>query len=167
MSDLKVADNLVVGMEYVLILADGQVIDQSQPGEPLYYLQGHQNIIPGLEKELAGLSVGDEKEVTVAPADAYGESYPENVQEIPKDLFPEGATIFPGMPLQLNNPETGQMIPAQITEVKDDVVIVDMNHPLAGETLTFNVRIAAIREASAEELEHGHAHGVDGDDGHD
>jgi FKBP-type peptidyl-prolyl cis-trans isomerase SlyD len=159
-TDLKVADGLVVGLDYTLRLDDGEVIDSSTDGEPLEFLQGQRQIIPGLEQSLYGMMLGDEKDVEVAPADAYGESDPDAVELVDRDVFPPDLSLAPGMALRMRD-SSGQALEAYVAEVRPDGVLLDFNHPLAGETLFFRVKIAALRPATSEELSHGHAHGAE------
>ena len=140
-----------VSLEYTLTLADQTVIDTNVGKDPLVYTHGSQEIIPGLERQLIGLKVGDTKNVEVAPADGYGEADPNRVQEIPKDKIPEEA-LGVGKKLQGQGPD-GQMMFAQVTEVKENTVIVDLNHPLAGKTLFFAVKVLKIETAEAQKVE--------------
>jgi FKBP-type peptidyl-prolyl cis-trans isomerase SlyD len=159
MSDKEqtVTDDMVVSMAYTLKV-NGKEMDSAGEDEPLLFLQGHKNIIPGLESELYGMGVGDSKDVTVAPADAYGEANPDKRESLPRDVLPADYDPMVGDPLQLRDTESGQVFEVFITELADDKVYVDFNHPLAGETLDFLVKIVDLRPASAEELEHGHVH---------
>jgi FKBP-type peptidyl-prolyl cis-trans isomerase SlyD len=163
MSNLRIQDNMAVGMRYVLTV-DNEVIDTTDDSSDLFwYLHGHSNIIPGLEFALTGLRAGDKKTVTVAPANAYGEFDDEAFLELPYDEFPEDMELEEGMALTLHNENTDEVVQAFISELSDGVVVVDLNHPLAGETLRFEVQIVEVRAASAEELAHGHVHS----DGHE
>lgn len=159
--NLKVADNVVVSLDYTLRLDDGTEIDTSRGQEPLVYLQGHGQIIPGLEKELYGLVVGDAKKVAVAPAEGYGDVDPEAQQLVDHDIFPDDLELKSGMRLRMATPE-GHPLEAEVVEIKEDGVLLDFNHPLAGETLHFDVSVASLRAATDEELQHGHAHGAHG-----
>jgi FKBP-type peptidyl-prolyl cis-trans isomerase SlyD len=152
-----VADDMVVSMAYTL-LVDGEEIDQAEEDEPLLFLHGHQNIIPGLERELYGMGIGDTKDVTVAPADAYGEIDLESREALPRDVLPPNYEPEVGDPLQLRDTESGEVFEVYVAEVGDDEVRVDFNHPLAGETLNFLVKIVDLRPATSEELAHGHVH---------
>lgn len=156
---LTVSDGLIVSLDYALRLDDGEVIDTSAGREPLDYLHGSGQIIPGLEQELHGLAVGDEKDVEVAPADGYGLRDADAFQEIPMAAFPPDAELEPGMAFELLS-NSGDPITAFVAEVRPESVLLDFNHPLAGETLHFRIKIAALRAATAEELAHGHAHGA-------
>lgn len=162
MANLTVSNNLVVGLEYTLRLDDGEVIDSSDNNVPLEYLHGHGQLIPGLERELHGMSVGDEKTVTVAPEEGYGEYDEDAFEAVPLSAFPDDVDLSPGLELHMRDSATGHIIQAFVAEVNDDAVILDLNHPLAGEALTFDVKIASLRKATQEELEHGHVHGEGG-----
>lgn len=149
----------VVSFHYTLTDEQGNVIDKSE-GQPLVYLHGHHNIIPGLENALVGKTVGDKLNVNVAPADGYGEYQPELVQEVPRQMFQGVDNIAAGMQFQAQTDDGVQVV--IVKDVTDDAVIVDGNHPLAGQALSFDVEIVEVRAASSEELAHGHAHGVGG-----
>ena len=157
-SDLTIAPDMIVGMKYTLRDAAGTVLDASEEA-PLHYLQGHQNIIPGLERELAGLKVGDSKKIVVAAVDGYGEQSDDLLFSLPRAQF-DGQAPEPGMMVQMESEEGAMM--ATIVSVDEQQITLDANHPLAGKELHFEVTIAEIRAASAEELSHGHPHGPDG-----
>ena len=150
--------NKIVSMNYTLTDNAGKVLDASE-GEPLEYLQGHQNIIPGLEVALEGLKPGDRKQVTVQPAEGYGQHNPELIFALPLGQF-GGQPPEVGMLVQLQSPE-GEMM-ATIKQIEADQVTLDANHPLAGQVLNFDVEIVQVRDASEEELSHGHPHGPNG-----
>jgi FKBP-type peptidyl-prolyl cis-trans isomerase SlyD len=157
----KVAKDLVVTLQYKLSLDDGELVEESEQDDPLMYLHGHQNIIPGLEEALEGMSVGDKKTVIVEPEDGYGEYDPDDtgrieLSELPADFDPE-----PGMIIEVTDDE-GMEAEAIILEVDDDGILLDFNHPMAGEVLHFEVEITGLRAPTAEELDHGHVH----DEGH-
>jgi len=156
-----IAADAVVSIHYTLTLNDGAVVDSSQGGEPLDYLHGHGNLVPGLEQQLAGHAVGEQLQAVVPPGDGYGERDPEGVQTVPRDAFPGDMEIESGMQFQAEG-EDGEPTMLVITAVEGDQVTVDLNHPLAGETLNFEIVVEAIREATAEELQHGHVHGPHG-----
>jgi FKBP-type peptidyl-prolyl cis-trans isomerase SlyD len=158
---MKVAKDRIVSLEYRLHLGDGATVDQSAPGEPLAYLHGRGQIVPGLEGELEGMSAGESKQVMVPPSKGYGEHDARGIQVVPRAMFPPNAPLQVGMTLTAQS-EEGDMMPITIRELKDDSVVVDLNHPLAGKTLHFDVTVREVRDASAEELEHGHAHGPGG-----
>ncbi|MBF4425100.1 peptidylprolyl isomerase [Vibrio anguillarum] len=163
---MKIEKNVVVSLAYQLVLEDGAVVDQSTVDAPLDYLHGHNNLITGLENELEGKVVGDKFTATIAPAEAYGEYNDELVQRVPAEVFQGVDEIEVGMRF-LADTDQGQ-IPVEITEVDGDEVVVDGNHMLAGQTLTFDVEVVAIRAATEEEIQHGHIHQAGGcGHGHD
>jgi len=128
------------------------------------YLHGAENIVPGLERKIQGCAVGQKLDVVLEPAEAYGERNGSPLA-VPKDAFPDDTDLAVGMHVVAQNPD-GSMIPLWILEVGEDRVVVDPNHPLAGVTLHFSVEVKDIRDATKEEIEHGHPHGADGHDGH-
>ena len=150
----KVSNGKVVAFSYELKNNKGETLEKSD--QPLEYLHGNNNIIPGLEKEMEGLAVGDQKDVTVKPSDGYGEYDKELRFEVPRKNFPAEIEIQAGMEFQTET-ENGPMI-VTITEVKPDIIVVDGNHPLAGQQLHFDVTIQSIREATEQEMNHGHVH---------
>ncbi|WP_024325963.1 peptidylprolyl isomerase [Thioalkalivibrio sp. AKL19] len=157
---MQVAQNAVVAIHYTLTNDAGEKIDSSEGREPLAYLHGQGQIVPGLEKELEGKAAGDKVQAKVSPEEGYGEKIDAMVQEIPMDAFQGVESVEPGMQFQAQT-ENGPLT-VTVTKVEGDTATVDGNHPLAGETLNFDVEIVEVREASAEELEHGHAHGEGG-----
>jgi FKBP-type peptidyl-prolyl cis-trans isomerase SlyD len=162
-ANLTIKDGIVVGMDYTLRLDDGQVIDSSDGREPLEFLQGRGQIISGLEQALYGMTIGDKKSVKVAPADGYGEADPNAMEMVSQDVFPSDLKLKVGMRLNMRDP-SGNVFAAYVASIGPNGVLLDFNHPLAGEELHFDVKIASLRPASPEELAHGHAHGED--DGH-
>lgn len=154
---LLIGDNLVVSIHYKLTNADGEALDSSEGTDPLTYLHGAGNIIPGLENALIGKVIGDSLEVTIQPEEAYGQPVPEMVQKVPMEMFQGVEKIEVGMTFQTQTPE-GQAMMVTVTAIEGEEVTIDGNHPLAGETLTFNVTVDGIRDASEEEVQHGHAH---------
>jgi FKBP-type peptidyl-prolyl cis-trans isomerase SlyD len=158
---MQIEEGAVVALEYKLHLGDGKVIDESEPAEPLRYLHGQGQIVPGLERELLGLSAGDTRKVVVEPKEGYGEHDPRGLQEVPRTAFPEGVTLKTGTRF-MAQAEDGEAVPIYVREVKQDAVVVDLNHPLAGKTLHFEVTVREVRAATPEELEHGHIHGPGG-----
>lgn len=157
--NLVVADDLVVSLDYTLTLSDGEIYDSSSETGPLEFLQGQGQIIPGLEEALYGMAVGDEKDVVVTPDYAYGEYDPEAIQTLPREIFPPEMEIEPGMAIDLYDEDADEEIEAYVAEVQRDAVVVDFNHPLAGETLSFHVKVVDLRPATPDELDHGHVHG--------
>jgi FKBP-type peptidyl-prolyl cis-trans isomerase SlyD len=154
----------VVSLHYTLRDEDGDVIDTSAGRGPLQFIQGAGQIIPGLEESLYGMRVGDEKQVTVEPEKAYGEVDPDAFQIVPRDRFPDDIDVEEGMGFRMRDSDTDEVVLAYVAEVRPSGILLDLNHPLAGETLDFQVRIEDVRPATEEELEHGHVH--DGQDGH-
>lgn len=161
---MKIEKNVVASLAYKVMLEDGVVVDQSTAEAPLDYLHGHNNLITGLEKELEGKVAGDKFSATVTPEEAYGEHNDALVQRVPSDVFQGVEEIEVGMRF-LADTDQGP-IPVEITEVDGDEVVVDGNHMLAGQTLTFDVEVVAVREATEEEVQHGHVH-QEGGCGHD
>lgn len=161
----KIGKDSVVALEYSLHLGDGQIVDHSEPGDPLVYLHGAGNIVPGLESALEGMGVGDTKKVVVAPAEGYGEHDPRGQQEVPREAFPPDFQPQEGMGIVAEGPN-GETVNLWVKAVKPASIVIDQNHPLAGKTLHFSVEVKEVRAATAEELEHGHVHGPEGH-GHD
>jgi len=156
-----VAANSVVSLLLTLKDEDGNVLDQNTDRDkPLQYLHGHHTFVPGLEAQMTGKSVGDAFDAVVQPADGFGEASGERT-EIPRDNFPADLDIQPGMAFGAQSPD-GRPVQLLVLQVADDVVTVTPDHPLAGVTLYFSVEIVAIRQATAEELDHGHSHGPGG-----
>jgi FKBP-type peptidyl-prolyl cis-trans isomerase SlyD len=153
----------VVQMNYVLRDSEGSELDRSPPGEPFEYLQGADQIVPGLERELQGLKKGDKKKVIVQPKEGYGEVDPNLRAELNRSVFPKEMPIEIGIEFRAQL-EQGPTI-LRIEQVNGDTITVDGNHPLAGKTLEFDVEIVNVRSATSEELEHGHAHGPGGHGG--
>ena len=162
---MTIENNKVASIDYTLANDAGETIDTSIGKEPLNYIQGHQNIIPGLEKALEGKSAGDKLTVTVPPEEAYGKSDPASIQTVAKDVFQGVDNIDVGMQFQAQG-EGGQPIIVSVTKVDGDQVTIDGNHPLADQILTFDVEIKEVRDATEEELSHGHVHGPDGHQHH-
>ena len=140
---------------------DGEEFDSSHGAEPLGFLVGHKNMIPGFEREMMGAEVGEKREFTLTPDRAYGEKDDGAIQQVPRDQFP------PEMPLEIGvmgaaQTEQGQQMQFTITDISDDIVTVDFNHQMAGKTLRFSVEVVDVRAAVAEEISHGHVHGAGG-----
>lgn len=153
---MRVVDNQkIVSLEYVMSLDDGKIIDSTQ-GEPFVFLFGAGEIFPKLEEGIKGMAEGEEKDIVLEPEDAFGEYDPEAVQTIPQQYFGDETPVV-GMQYYAHF-EEGNEIPFFVKEVKDGNVTIDFNHPFAGHKIRFHVKIAAVRDASPEELEHGHAH---------
>ena len=158
---MLIAANKAVSIDYTLTNDAGEVIDSSAGGAPLVYLHGAGNIIVGLEKALLGKEIGSELSVTVEPEEAYGEYSAELVATLGRDMFEGVDELEVGMQFHASGPDGGMQI-VTIRDLDGDDVIVDGNHPLAGQRLTFAVKVVAVRDASAEELAHGHIHGEGG-----
>ncbi len=150
----------VVSIHYTLTNDQGEVIDSSEGHDPLAYLEGARNIIPGLEQALMSMGAGDRTKVSIPPAEAYGMHDADLVQEVPLEAFQGVDQVQAGMQFQANTEQGPRMI--VVTAVSDSTANVDANHPLAGQNLHFDVEIVEVRDASAEELSHGHVHGPGG-----
>ncbi|SMF58978.1 FKBP-type peptidyl-prolyl cis-trans isomerase SlyD [Alteromonadaceae bacterium Bs31] len=154
---MKIENNSVVSIHYTLTGEDGEVIDTSEGRDPLNFLAGASNIIPGLEQQLIGCSVGDKKDVVVQPEDGYGELQADLIQTLPKDMFTGIEKIEVGMEFQAQGPN-GEVQFVVVKDVADDGITIDANHALAGKVLNFAVSVEAVREATQEEIDHGHVH---------
>jgi FKBP-type peptidyl-prolyl cis-trans isomerase SlyD len=154
---MHIEKNLVVSISYTLKDDNDNIIDQSDDGS-FWYLHGASNIIPGLEDALTGKAAGDELAVSVAPEDGYGVRDEDRIQAVPREMFPPEQELESGMQFHAQDPE-GNAVMVTIAQVEGDTVTVDGNHPLAGVQLNFVVKVMDIREATPEELEHGHVHG--------
>lgn len=158
---MPIAANKAVSIDYTLTNDAGEVIDSSTGGAPLVYLQGAGNIIPGLEKALEGKNVGDELDVAIEPEEAYGEYSAELVSTLSSSMFEGVDELQVGMQFHASGPDGGMQI-VTIRDLDGDDVTVDGNHPLAGQRLNFKVKVVDIRDASEEEVAHGHVHGEGG-----
>lgn len=160
---MKIAENMVVSIHYTLTNAAGETIDSSlQHGEPLAYLHGQGNIVPGLENALVGKVAGDKFDVAVDPEDGYGGHVDELIQEVPREAFQGVEELEPGMQFQADSGAGPRLF--TITKIEGDMVTVDGNHPLAGQVLNFAIEVTDVRAATEEEMQHGHAHGEGGDE---
>ena len=160
---MQVSPNAVVSIHYTLTNDQGDVLDSSRDSEPLDFIQGIGMLIPGLEKELEGKKSGDNIAVTIQPEEGYGVRVEELVQDVPHEAFGMDGDLEVGMQFQVETDQGTQVV--EITAITEEFVTVDGNHPLAGEVLNFDVDIIAVREATPEELDHGHVHG-EGDNHH-
>lgn len=158
---MKIEKNKVVAIDYTLTDSQGKLLDSSSGHGPLHYLHGFGNLIPGLEKELEGKVVGNNLKAIIPPEEAYGVRNDELRQKFPKEAFDAPNDLEEGMQFEVETEEGYPMI-VTIVEMDKETVTVDGNHPLAGVTLHFDVTVKEIREASAEELAHGHVHGPHG-----
>lgn len=159
---MQIGQDSVVIMHYTLTSDEGEVLDSSREGgEPLAYLHGHFNIVPGLENALAGKGVGDKVVVRVEPEEGYGPHQADAIHKVPQAEFPEEIPREVGLQIFAEGPG-GQHFPLWIIAFDDDHITVDGNHPLAGKHLNFDVEIVEVRAATEEELAHGHVHGPGG-----
>ena len=154
---MQISEQKVVSINYVLKNDEGETIDECNDGSFLY-LHGAHNIVPGLEHALIGKIKGDQISVAVSPEEGYGEFDQEKIQAVPKNLFPEDQAVEPGMAFHAEGPD-GEPIQVTVREIEEESIVIDGNHPLAGVTLNFNVNVMDVREATDDELEHGHVHG--------
>jgi FKBP-type peptidyl-prolyl cis-trans isomerase SlyD len=161
---MSIAQDQVVSIHYTLRNDAGEVLDQSSEGEPLSYLHGHGNLIPGLERELTGKNTGDKLQVKIPPGDGYGEYNKELVQRVPRRALKGVPNVKVGMRLQAQTGHGAREV--TVTQLTGDLVTLDGNHPLAGQNLNFDVEIAEVRAATEEELAHGHVHGPGGHHDH-
>jgi len=162
---MNIQNDAVVTLHYVLKDDAGDVIDESPEGEPLSYLHGHGNLVPGLERELEGRSAGDKLHVTVSAADGYGERDAKLVQRVPRRSLRGIAQVRVGMRLTAQTPQGPRAV--TVTQLTGDMVTLDGNHPLAGQNLNFDIEISDVRASTEEELAHGHVHGPGGHHHHD
>lgn len=153
---MQIAKHKVAAIHYTLRDSDGNVLDSSEGRDPLYYIQGIGNLIPGMEEGLEGRESGEKLDLKISPAKGYGELNPQLVQQVPLNAF-GGQEVKPGMRFSTNRGET-----VTVTEVGVESVTVDGNHPLAGMELNFEVEVVEVRNATADELQHGHVHGPGG-----
>jgi len=160
MSDMTIDNDIVASEHYTGTLQDESVFDSSEGGDPLTFLVGHRQMIPGFEEELKGAKVGERRTFTLTPDRAYGERDENGILELPRSQFPPDAELEVGMVLVAQMTE-GPM-PFRILTVGSETVTVDFNHELAGHELTFSVEIVELRSATDEEMSHGHAHGPGG-----
>ena len=157
---MQISKNSVVTINYTLKNDQGETLDESQDNSFLY-MHGAGGIIPGLEKEMEGKSVDEEFSAHIEPADGYGERDDSMVQVVAREMFESDHPIEEGIQFHAESPE-GDMLTVTVTKIDGDNITIDGNHPLAGIALNFDIKIAEIREASAEEIEHGHVHGPGG-----
>ncbi|MYM64999.1 peptidylprolyl isomerase [Pseudomaricurvus sp. HS19] len=157
---MTISKDKVVTIHYTLKNVEGEVLDSSVGEEPLAYLQGHKNLVPGLEQELEGKQVGDKVQTVVTPEQGYGELDPGLIQELPRTMFTGIDEIEVGMAFHAETANGMQVV--EVIEVEGDTVTIDGNHPLAGQELHFDVEVLEIRDATDEELQHGHVHSPGG-----
>lgn len=158
---MLIADQHVVAIDYTLTNDAGEVIDSSAGSEPLVYLHGAGNIVPGLENALTGKVANDELDVSIEPEDAYGEYSAELITTIGREMFEGVDELQVGMQFHASAPDGGMQI-VTIRDIDGEDVTIDGNHPLAGQQLNFKVKVVSVRAASEEEVAHGHVHGEGG-----
>lgn len=157
-----VEDGVVVSLDYTLRV-DGQIVDSSEGHEPIEFLQGHGQVIPGLESEISGMKAGERKSFSVTPDRGYGEDDPDAFAEVPRSEFPEDFPLDPGTEILLTD-EDGEELEAFVVSTGDEIVRLNFNHPLAGKILHFEIEIAGLRNPTQEELDHGHVHSHEHDE---
>ncbi|MCA9407833.1 MAG: peptidylprolyl isomerase [Candidatus Omnitrophica bacterium] len=157
---MKIENNKVVSIHYTLKNDQGEVLDTSNGNNPLGYIQGIGNIIPGLEKALEGKIVGDKVNAVIPPEEAYGKKDERLIQPVPISQFPKKEEVQVGVQFQMQSPQGVRI--ATVAKVEGENVVLDLNHPLADVTLHFDVEIVEVRDATEEELSHGHVHGPHG-----
>jgi len=157
---MTISEKCVVSMHYKLTDESGQLLDESRD-QPLLYVHGTNSLIPGLEKQLDGKTIGDQITASVPPEEGYGPVMPQLIQNLPKSTFQGVDEIKVGMEFEASNENSEKMI-VRVEAIEGEEVTINGNHPLAGKTLNFDVNIVDVREASEEELSHGHAHGEGG-----
>jgi FKBP-type peptidyl-prolyl cis-trans isomerase SlyD len=158
---MSILTNKVISFNYTLKDDEGTILDSSANKEPLTFLSGSQQIIPKLEEALSGMIIGSKKNIKIAAADAYGEYSEDAIQKIKMDQFPKEANIEVGMTYIANSPD-GKQMPFLVSEINEQDITVDFNHPLAGKNLEFDVELLDVRDATPEEIQHGHVHGPGG-----
>lgn len=157
---MQIGKDKVVSIDYTLTGPEGQVLDSSKGRGPLNYLHGNNNIIPGLEQALEGKNPGEQMTVTVPPEQAYGQKDQNLVQDVPRSAFKGVQEIRAGMQFQAQSPQGSRVV--TVVDVQDETVKIDANHPLAGMPLKFDVQVVDVRDATQDELSHGHVHGPGG-----
>jgi len=163
----KIKDDVVVTLNYELRV-NGEIVDSSEDGDPIVFLQGSNQVVSGLEKAIYGMKIGETRDITVSPDEGYGEYDPDAVTEVERSEFPDDFPLEPGIEITVHTEESDdeggefeEVMEATVLEVGKSVVKLDFNHPLAGKTLDFKVEVVDLREATEEEIEHGHVHGDD------
>lgn len=160
-----IAEKKIVIYSYTLTTGSGEVIDVATQEEPAVYLHGYDNIFPKVEDALRGKTAGDKLSITLSAEDAFGEKTTTTPQRVEKSAFPEGANLVVGEAFHLETPE-GEVMPFWVVKMDEEAVYLDSNHPLAGESLRFEIEINRLRDATEDEIAHGHPHGIDGNSGH-
>lgn len=158
---MAIGHNKVVTMNYTLKDADGKVIQTTDRNEPFQFLSGNHQILHKLEMEIDNMIIGSKKKVKIPAEEAYGEYDEQAIQQVSRNNFPKHPDLQIGMEFVANSPE-GHHMPFVITGIKNEEVTIDFNHPLAGKDLEFDVELIDVRDATVEEMQHGHAHGPEG-----
>lgn len=157
---MRISRDAVASIHYTLTDDEGKTLDSSAGGEPLAYLHGSGSLVPGLERELDGKSMGDKFSVKIAPDDGYGQYDKDLVQRIPRRALKGVGKLFVGQQLQARSEQGSRVV--VVTQIVGDMVTIDGNHPLAGQNLNFEIEVTGVRPASEDELAHGHVHGPGG-----
>ena len=157
---MKIEKGKAATFHYSLTNDAGDTIDSTHGQQPMGYLHGHSNLMPGLENALTDKEQGEKFKVSLQPEEAFGPHREDQVQQVPKDQFDNPDGLAPGVHLQVTSPQGSQIV--TVVSVTETAVTVDFNHPLAGKTLHFDIEVLEVRDATAEELEHGHLHGPEG-----
>ena len=158
---MAIGQNKVVTMNYTLKDGQGNVVQTTDNKEPFQFMSGNKQILPKLEEEIDAMIIGSKKNVKIPAKEAYGEYSEQAVQQVKKENFPANVKLKTGMEFMANSPE-GHQMPFVIKEIKNEEVTVDFNHPLAGMDLEFDVELVDVRDATLEEMQHGHVHGPNG-----
>jgi len=159
---MNIRDDLVVSLDYTLKV-DGALIDTSENSQPIQFIQGQGHVIPGLERQLYGMTIGESKLLVIPPAEGYGEIDDDAYTNVTRSQFPSDIPLEIGVALQLRD-QRGEELNATIAEINQETVRLNFNHPLAGKELNFSVKVVDLREATQEEMDHGHVHDPDDDD---
>ena len=159
--DLRAEENTVIGLVYNLFDSEGNLIEERTKSDPLFYIHGVGQLLPGVERAIDGQGVGFKATIEIPAAEAYGEYDEDLVTEVERSAFPETIELEVGMQFNTQGPE-GESLVVEVVEISDEAVVIDGNHPLAGCDLKFELEVHSIRNATAEEIEHGHVHGKDG-----
>ncbi len=162
MSNQTIITDKAVSISYILKNDEGEVLDVASPDDPMWFLQGAGSLLPAVEAALEGKKVGDTLALTLSAEEAYGEYDANKVREVPRDAFPDDFELEVGMPFMIDADGDMGDHPWFITDIEGDTVVMDGNHPLAGQGLEFEIVVEDIRDADPEELDHGHVHGAGG-----
>lgn len=158
---MALQDNQVVTINFTLKDEDGNVIESTTKEQPFSFISGNQQILPKLENQVSSMLIGSKKTIVLEPEEAYGVYKDTSIQTVKRNDFPEGTKLEIGLGFVADTPE-GQQLPFVIKTIENDDITIDFNHPLAGHTLTFDIELLELREATKDELAHGHVHGGNG-----